>query len=138
VGKAYASGRAYQRDPLHDISHGATTYQVARFYYLLETGRLVSPEYSREMKEMLGNPGIHHKFVKGLEESRPDARIYRKSGTWREFHADSAIIERAGHRYIAVALAEDRRGGEWMRRLIVAMDDIVFNQPRPVQSASLQ
>ncbi|HXG27789.1 MAG TPA: serine hydrolase [Nevskiales bacterium] len=137
VGKAYASGGAYQRDPLHNISHGATAYQVARFYYLMETGRLVSPEYSRQMKEIMGNPGIHHKFVKGLEESHPDARIYRKSGTWREFHSDSAIVERAGRRYIAVALAEHRKGGEWLQKLIVAMDDIVFSQPRPIQSAGL-
>jgi beta-lactamase class A len=138
VGKAYASGSAYQRDPLHNISHGATAYQVARFLYMMETGLLVSPEYSREMKEMMSDPGIHHKFVKGLEEARPDARIYRKSGTWRDYHADGAIIERAGRRYIAVALAEDRRGGEWMRQLIVALDDIVFSQPKPIQSASLQ
>lgn len=137
VGKAYASGSAYQRDPLHNISHGATVYQVARFYYMLETGRLVSSEYSRQMKEMMGNPGIHHKFVKGLEEVHPDARIYRKSGTWREYHADSAIIERAGRRYIAVAIAEDRRGGQWMQDLIVALDGIVFSQPAPIQAASL-
>ncbi|MGH8562295.1 MAG: serine hydrolase, partial [Nevskiales bacterium] len=137
VGKAYASGGAYRRDPLHNISHGATAYQVARFYYMMETGRLVSPEYSRQMKEMMGDPGIHHKFVKGLEETHPDARIYRKSGTWREYHADSAIIERAGRRYIAVALAEHPRGGEWMKDLIVAMDNIVFSRPRPIQAASL-
>lgn len=85
VGKSYAGGGAYQRDPLHNISHGATAYQVARFLYLLETGRLVSPESSRQMKQLMSNPGIHHKFVKGLEEHRPDARIYRKSGTWRPF-----------------------------------------------------
>ncbi len=34
VGKEYAKGVAYQRDPLHNLSHGATTFQVARFYYL--------------------------------------------------------------------------------------------------------
>jgi beta-lactamase class A len=137
VGKAYASGGAYKRDPLHNISHGATAYQVARFYFMMETGRLVSPEYSHQMKEMMGDPGIHHKFVKGLEETHPDARIYRKSGTWREYHADSAIIERAGRRYIAVALAENRKGGEWMKDLIVALDNIVFSQPQPIQAASL-
>jgi beta-lactamase class A len=137
VGKAYASGSAYQRDPLHNISHGATSYQVARFLYMLETGRLVSPEYSRQMKDIMGDPGIHHKFVKGIEEFHPDARIYRKSGTWREYHADGAIIERAGRRYIAVALAEDRKGGEWLQSLIVAMDAIVFSRPRPIQAASL-
>ena len=126
VGKTYASGTAYKRDPLHNLSHGATAFQVARFYYLLETGQLVSPEYSRQMKQIMGSPGIHHKFVAGLERTRPDAQVFRKSGTWRNYHADSAIIERAGRRYIAVAMAEDAAGGEWLSKLIVAMDEIVF------------
>jgi len=47
VGKEYAKSGAWKRDPLHNISHGATALQVARFYYLLQTGRLVSPEISR-------------------------------------------------------------------------------------------
>jgi len=130
VGKSYGRGAAAQRDPLHNLSHGATAYQVARFYYLMETGQLVSPEASRQMKEILGSPALHHKFVKGLEQSHRGAQLYRKSGTWRTFHADSAIVERNGRRYIAVGLADDPKGGDWMRRLIVAMDDIVFSEPR--------
>jgi beta-lactamase class A len=126
VGKAYASSAAYQRDPLHNISHGATAYEVARFYYMLESGNLVSPQASREMKAILSDPGIHHKFVKGLEEAHPDAQLYRKSGTWGSAHADSAIVERNGRRYIAVALADDSRGGQWMTNLIVEMDGAVF------------
>jgi len=136
VGKEYGKGSAWKRDPLHHLSHGATALQVARFYYLLETGRLVSPQASREMKAILGNTAIHHKFVKGLEEARPGAKIYRKSGTWRSWHADSAIVERAGHRYIAVALAHDAHGGEWLRRLIVALDDLI-EAPSPTQLARL-
>ena len=127
VGKEYASGVAYQRDPLHNLSHGATALQVARFYYLLETGRLVAPALATEMKSILGEPGIHHKFVKGLETERPTSLVYRKSGSWRNWHADSAIVERDGRRYIAVALAEDPRGGEWMSNLIVRMDEAVFD-----------
>jgi beta-lactamase class A len=117
VGKEYGKSAAYQRDPLHNLSHGATAMQTARFYYLLETGKLVGPELTREMKSMLGNPGIHHKFVKGLADY-PDARIYRKSGSWRQWHADSAIVEAQGHKYIIVALAEDPNGGAWLSRLI--------------------
>jgi beta-lactamase class A len=117
VGKEYGKAPAYQRDPLHHLSHGATAMQTARFYYLLETGRLVNPGLTREMKSMLGNPGIHHKFVKGLEDY-PDAKIYRKSGSWRQWHADSAIVEADGHKYIIVALAEDPDGGTWLSRLI--------------------
>lgn len=129
VGKEYAKGVAWQRDPLHNLSHGATAIQVARFYYLLETGRLVSPELSREMKAMLGDPGINHKFVKGLHSNFPDAQIYRKSGSWRNWHADSAIIEHAGRTYIAVALAENPKGGEWLQNLICELDGIILDQP---------
>jgi beta-lactamase class A len=131
VGKEYGKAPAWQRDPLHNLSHGATALQVARFYYLLETGRLVSPEMSKVMKATLGKPEIHHKFVKGLEEAHPDAQIYRKSGTWKQFHSDSAIIEHRGRRYIAVALARDPRGGDWLTRIIVALDEIICQQEIP-------
>ena len=136
VGKEYGKGAAWKRDPLHRLSHGATALQVARFYYLLETGRLVSADASREMKEILGHPAIHHKFVKGLEATRPEAKIYRKSGSWRQWHSDSAIVEHDGRRYIAVALTEDAHGGQLLSELIVALDDIIFQQP--VQLAGLR
>ena len=127
VGKSYGKSPAWKRDPLHNLSHGATALQVARFYYMLQTGRLVSPELSRQMKSILANPAIEHKFVKGLKAVHPDSRIYRKSGTWKQYHSDSAIIEHDGRRYIAVALAKSRRGGQWLSDLIVAMDDLIFN-----------
>ena len=127
VGKEYSKAGAWKRDPLHNLSHGATALQVARFYYMLQTGQLVSPELSRQMKSILANPAIEHKFVKGLKSVHPDSRIYRKSGTWKQYHSDSAIIEHDGRRYIAVALAKSRRGGKWLSDLIVAMDDLIFN-----------
>lgn len=125
VGKPYGKSPAWKRDPLHRISHGATALQVARFYYMLETGRLVSPECCREMKSILARPAIQHKFVKGLNASCPEARIYRKSGTWRQYHANSALIEHDGHKYIAVALSSHPDGDQWLSDLIVAMDNII-------------
>jgi len=126
VGKEYASSYTFHRDPLHHLSHGATAIQAARYYYLLETGQLVSPKFSHEMKSILSKSGINHKFVKGLAASHyNDLQMYRKSGTWRTYHADSALIEHDGRRYIAVALAHDPNGGEWMQRLINAMDGII-------------
>ena len=126
VGKEYSKAGAWKRDPIHHLSHGATALQVARFYYMLQTGRLVSPELSRQMKSILAKSAIKHKFVKGLKSVHPDSRIYRKSGTWKRFHADSAIIEHDGRRYIAVALAESSQGGRWLSELIVVMDDLIF------------
>ena len=126
VGKEYSKANVWKRDPLHNLSHGATALQVARFYYMMETGQLVSPELSRQMKSILAKPAINHKFVKGLLAVHPDSRIYRKSGTWRDYHSDSAIIEHDGRRYIAVALAKSDRGGQWLTDLIVAMDELIF------------
>ena len=133
VGKEYGKSSAYRRDPLHQLSHGATSMQAARFYYLLETGQLVDPGLTREMKAMLGNPGIKHKFVKGLADY-PDARIFRKSGSWSRWHADSALIEAEGHKYIVVALAENKSGGLWLSRLIKPIHE--FMVPRKLASAS--
>ena len=79
----------------------------------------------------MGKPAINHKFVRGLNEARPGSNIYRKSGTWRNYHADSAIVERDGRRYIAVALAQSTRGSQWLKQLVVAMDDLVFHSSAP-------
>jgi beta-lactamase class A len=127
VGKEYSRAVTWKRDPLHNLSHGATVLQVARFYYMLETGQLVSPAYSRQMKSILADSAIEHKFVKGLKRIHPESRIYRKSGTWRNFHADSAIIEHDGRTYIAVALAESPSGGKWLTDLIVCLDNLIFD-----------
>ncbi len=127
VGKPYARKGAWKRDPLHNLSHAATPFEVARFYYLLETGQLVSPGDCDTMKEMLSKPAIRHKFVRGLDKHRPGSEIFRKSGTWRSYHADSAIVERDGRRYIAVALANSESGGKWLADLIVGMDEIIHH-----------
>jgi beta-lactamase class A len=127
VGKPYAKQGAWKRDPLYNLSHAATPFEVARFYYMLDTGQLVSPQASAEMREMLSDPAIEHKFVAGLSAHRPGSEILRKSGTWRTFHSDSAIVERNGRRYIAVGMANHPSGGRWLSRLIVALDDLVFS-----------
>ena len=125
VGKEYGKSAAYERDPLHNLSHGATAMQVARFYYLLETRRVVGERLSVVMKSMLGDPGIKHKFVKGLE-AYPDAEIYRKSGSWKRWHGDSAIVEVGELKYIVVGLAEDRKGGDWLSRMIKPIHELML------------
>ena len=124
VGKEYASSAAYERDPLHNLSHGATAIQAARFYYLLETGQLVNQQLAEEMKLVLSGPGINHKFVKALS-GIPGIKIYRKSGSWRSWHSDSVLIEAGRHKYILVALAEDQAGGYWLSRIALSMHRLV-------------
>jgi beta-lactamase class A len=127
LGKGYGGPADYwKRDPIHHLSHGATTWQVARFFMLLDQGLLVSPKYSEEMKEILSKPGVHHKFVKGLEGL--GCEIYRKSGTWSKFHADGALIEHGDKKYIAVALMEDEHGAEIFPKLIQKMDGLITSE----------
>jgi beta-lactamase class A len=130
VGKDYASKGLWKRDPIHDISHGATPMQVARFYYLLETERLVSPEHSRLMKEIMGSGHLNHKFVATLRKIDPQADILRKSGSWRSYHADSVRVRRQGRSYIAVALVNDPDGKRMLQQLIYELDTIIMNAKR--------
>jgi beta-lactamase class A len=119
VGKDYGPGTAYQRDPLEGLSHGATAFQAARFYYKLYTRTLVSPEQSEMMLEALVDPGVSHKFVKSLEKVKgyQGMKIYRKSGTWKTYHADSALVTYGGHAYIMIALANHQQGSQWLENL---------------------
>ena len=135
VGKEYGSNPAFERDPLHHISHGATAMQVARFYYLLETGQLVNPRLTTEMKEILSHPGIHHKFVAALDGR--DVSILRKSGTWRYYHADSVLVEGKKTRYILVGLVQDAAGGAWLTRLAAAVDKQMLADSRGLLPAVL-
>ena len=130
VGKSYGNDAAYRRDPIRHLSHSATAFQVARLYYLLANGSLFTSRLNELMKEILSKPGIHHNFVKGLE-SRPGVRIYRKSGTWKDFHSDSALVEYGHYRYIIVGLTEHPRGGDWLVRLAAPMHDLVVSPPPP-------
>lgn len=124
VGKEYGKSPAYRRDPLHNLSHGATAMQTARFYYMLETRRLLSEDLTGQMKAMLSRPAIRHKFVKGLERY-PGVQIFRKSGTWKHWHADSALVQSGKHKYIAVALAQLPNGSTWLSRIIQRLHELV-------------
>lgn len=129
VGKDYGPGSAYQRDPISGLSHGATAFQAARFYYELQAGTLVSPEQSKMMLDVLSNPGIAHKFVKGLERY-PDLEIFRKSGTWKTYHADSALIRTDGLAYIIVALANHENGAAWLEQLAAPLHELAVSLNR--------
>jgi beta-lactamase class A len=133
VGKDYAKAGLWRRDPLHNLSHGATAMQVARFYYLLVTDNLVTPEYCRKMREILLDSELNHKFVRALREIDPDAVVSRKSGSWSTFHSDSVLVERDGHRYIAVALSNNSNGSEWLGGIITELDTLIVRN-RTVKS----
>ena len=126
VGKDYGPGTAYKRDPLSGLSHGASAFQAARFYYKLHTGTLVSPQQSEMMLDVLSRPGISHKFVKGLE-AYPNLEIFRKSGTWKTYHADSALVRTDGLAYIMVALANNPNGAAWLEQMAGPLHELAVS-----------
>lgn len=126
VGKRYAKTGPRLPDPVAGLSHGATVSQVSRFYYLLATGRLVSPERSRHMLEALVAPGINHKFVYAVSERAPRARMFRKSGTWRNWHADSILVWGPDwRRYILVSLVQSDDGERILRSLVPVIENLL-------------
>jgi len=125
VGKRYAKTGERHPDPLRGISHGATVTQVCRYYYLLAYGMLINYERSKEMLELMADPELHHKFVAKLEQIAPRAKLYRKSGTWKNFHADSVLVWGPERRYILVALSEDKDGARILQDLVVAVDKML-------------
>ena len=122
VGKRYAAGGTRIGDPMQNISHAATPTQVARFYYQLFHGQLINPDASDKMLDILVDPQLHHKFVNTLDRVAPNAKVYRKSGSWSNFHSDSAIVidpTTPWRRYILVGLVEDPNGGAIMKDLVL-------------------
>ena len=126
VGKRYAKKGRRVGDPMKGISHAASSMQVARFYYLLSTGRLVSPQASKDMLKIMSEPGINHKFVASLNANVDKSDIYRKSGSWRTYHADSCIVwADEGRQYILVGIVESAQGGKILRDLVPIAEDVL-------------
>ena len=93
---------------------------------MLETGALVTPEYSMKMKEILASTKLEHKFAGALRRISPKALMFRKSGSWRTYHSDSALVKRRGRAYIAVALSNDVDGQHWLGWIIEELDAIIM------------
>jgi beta-lactamase class A len=131
VGKRYAASGVRIGDPLFNVSHGATVTQVARFYYQLANRRLINEQRSEQMLADLVDPGIHHKFVAELDKRAPFAKIFRKSGTWRNWHSDSVLVQGDNWRnYILVALVESPDGETILRGLVPAAETILHGNAR--------
>lgn len=129
VGKRYASDSRRDRDPIEGLSHAANVYEVSRFYTLLAQHRLINEARSEQMLEILDDPGLSHKFVGPLEERAPEAEIHRKSGSWRNWHADSALVWGPERRYVVVALVKDQRGARIVRSVIPVVERVLGITP---------
>ena len=126
VGKRYASEGPRKGDPLFNISHGATANQVCRFFYHLAAGKLINTFRSEQMLTDLGNPKLHHKFVSQTDKRAPLASVFRKSGSWRRWHADAIFVRGVNWRnYILVGLVESKKGEQIIRNLLPIAEDLI-------------
>lgn len=126
VGKRYASTGPRSGDPMFNISHGATATQVCRFFYLLANRRLINEHRSDQMLADLVDPHLHHKFVSQLDELAPDAKLFRKSGTWKQWHSDAIMVQGTHWRnYILVGLIESENGEQILRRVLPAVEELM-------------
>lgn len=127
VGKRYGGGGDTNREPLKHLSHAASVTQVCRYYYLLANGQLVNEERSKQMLDIFENTALHHKFVNTLDQIAPDARLFRKSGSWKNFHSDSVLVwgKDPNRRYILVALIENPNGEKIIRSLVKPIEKVL-------------
>jgi len=127
VGKRYGGGGNTNREPLKNLSHAASVTQVCRYYYLLANGKLVNEKRSKQMLDIMENPALHHKFVNTLDKIAPNARLFRKSGSWRTFHSDSILVwgEDPDRRYILVAIIDDANGEQIIRNLVKPVEKVL-------------
>lgn len=125
VGKRYAASGNKNPDPLKGLSHAATALQISRFYYLMLQGKLVCRERSEEMMEFMVDPQLHHKFVNTLNKIAPEAKLFRKSGSWRTFHSDSIMVLGPDRQYILTALVNDSNGESIMRALVYQVEKVL-------------
>jgi len=125
VGKRYAAGGRRYPDPLKGLSHAATTRQVCSFYYQLAMGNLVNEKRSKQMLTIMEKPQLHHKFVNTLDRVAPNARLFRKSGSWKNYHSDSVLVWGPDRKYILVALIDNDLGEQIIRDLVVPLENVM-------------
>lgn len=125
VGKRYAAQGQRYPEPMKGISHAATTRQVCSFYYQMAIGNLINTERSTQMLEIMKKPELHHKFVNTLDKIAPNADVYRKSGSWKNYHSDSALVWGPDRKYIIVVLIEDKSGEQIMRDIVKPIEKVL-------------
>lgn len=131
VGKRYGGGGDTNREPLKQLSHAASVTQVCRYYYQLAFGKLVNEQRSKQMLDIFEHPQLHHKFVNTLDIIAPEARLFRKSGSWKNFHSDSVLVwgKEQNRRYILVALIDDSNGEQIIRNLVKPIEKVLNRHP---------
>jgi hypothetical protein len=121
----WSTGGAAHASPTTGLAIAGTARQAARFFVLMEQGRLVSPADSRLIKDVLHN-SILAVFGKGIVKQFPDVRYYGKPGIYGLNVAEGMLIEARRCRYVLAIVTsglayEDPAFQRFGRRLHEAM-----------------
>jgi hypothetical protein len=95
----WSTGGAGHTSPRTGIAIAGTARQAARYFLMMEQGRLVSPADSRTIKDVLHN-SILALFSKGIFKQFPDVRYYGKPGIYGLNVAEGMLIESPRCRYV--------------------------------------
>ena len=125
VGSDYGPHLEHNPEPLKNLDHAASVYQVCRFYYLLAYGKLVTPGRSRQMLNIMAFPDLDDKFVRALKGAVPLNQVYRKSGEYKVWYADSMLVWSGWRRYILAAMVETPQGETILRELVPAVEQVL-------------
>jgi hypothetical protein len=105
TGRPFWGGGEGYRDPVAHLTHAVTARQALRYYWLLDHGRLVSPEASRRMLAVFLDtrvPILKNKFVEGLWDRH--LTVVRKSGWYGAYTNDTAMVTGPDRHYIMACL----------------------------------
>ncbi len=125
-GKHYGQAEPRVCDPVGDHSHAATVRQCLRYYLMLEQGLLVNAAVSARLKQIFAAPELEYidsKFVRGL--AGRDVDILRKSGTWEDWHLDTARVINGKHLYLITGMTHHPKGAEYLAQMAAAIDDLI-------------
>lgn len=89
----------FPKSPKEKLRISATARQVARYFLMMEQGKLVSPDDSRLIKAVFHNAGLAL-FSKGIQKRFGDTDYFGKPGILGKEIAEGMLIEAPGARYI--------------------------------------
>jgi hypothetical protein len=105
---------SFPMSPKTGVKICATSRKVARYFVLMEQGRLNNPSDSRRIKDVLHNAKLAL-LHGGVVKAEPGARYYGKPGVLHDAVSEGMLIEGAVVRYIVAVITEgtDYRDPGW-------------------------
>ncbi|QOJ13446.1 MAG: DUF1460 domain-containing protein [Planctomycetia bacterium] len=124
TGKHYGVDAPRVGDPVGGHSHAVTVRQCLRFYLLMEQGKLVNARLSATLQALFASPMLafhNHNFVAGLRGR--NATLIRKSGTWEDWHLDTARVRHNGRTYLVAGATHHPRGEDYLAKVAARIDE---------------